>query len=109
VARDEGLEEQIREELGPLDGLREAAMFGGLAWMLDGNLLCACRSDGMMARLGKGAEAWALALPGVTEARTGRSAMRGWVWANPDAAADDALRLKLLNQALAFVRTLPAK
>jgi hypothetical protein len=31
------------------------------------------------------------------------------VWANPDAAADDALRLKLIEEALAFVRTLPAK
>jgi hypothetical protein len=109
VARDEGLEEQIREELGPLDGLHEAAMFGGLAWLLDGKLLCACRHDGMMARLGKGNEAWALAIPGVTEVSTGRSPMRGWVWANPDAAADDALRLKLLKQALVFVRTLPAK
>ena len=109
MARDEGLEEQIREELGALDGLHEAAMFGGLAWMLDGKLLCACRHDGMMARLGKGNEAWALAIPGVTEVSTGRSPMRGWVWANPDAAADDRLRLKLIDQALAFVRTLPAK
>jgi hypothetical protein len=109
MARDEGLEEQIREELGPLDGLHEAKMFGGLAWMLGGNLLCACRHDGMMARLGKGNDAWALGLLGVTEVSTGKSPMRGWVWATPDAAADDTLRLKLLDQALAFVRTLPPK
>jgi len=109
MARDEGLEEQIREELGPLDGLREAPMFGGLAWMLDGNLLCACRHDGMMARLGKGNEDWALQSPGVSQVRTSANPMRGWVWANPDAAADEALRLKLLQQALAFVRTLPPK
>ena len=64
MARDFGLEEQIREEVGPIDGLRETAMFGGLAWMLDGNLLCACRHDGMMARLGKGNEAWALYMLG---------------------------------------------
>jgi hypothetical protein len=109
MARDEGLEEQIREELGPLDGLHEARMFGGLAWLLDGKLLCACGRDGMMARLGKGNEAWALATPGVTELSTGRSTMRGWVWATPEAAADDAFRLKLLDHALAFVRTLPPK
>ena len=109
MARDEGLEEQIREELGPLDGLREARMFGGLAWMLDGNLLCACGQNGMMARLGKGNEAWALATPGVTEVSTGKSPMRGWVWANPEAAANEALRLTLLHEALAFVRTLPTK
>lgn len=109
MARDEGLEEQIREELGPLDGLHEKPMFGGLVWMLDGNLLCGCRHDGMMARLGKGNEAWAMQIPGVGELRTGPSPMRGWVWVEPDAAADEALRLKLLQQALAFVRTLPPK
>jgi hypothetical protein len=110
LARDEGLEEQIREELGPLGGLHEAPMFGGLAWMLDGNLLCACRHDGMMARLGKGNEAWALAVDGVHEPRAGdRPPMRGWVWATPDAASDEAFRLKLLDRALAFVRTLPPK
>jgi len=109
VARDEGLEEQIRDELGPLDGLHEARMFGGLAWMLDGNLLCACRHDGMMVRLGKGNEAWALAMAGVHPPRAGARTMSGWVWATPDAASDEPFRLKLLDQAVAFVRTLPPK
>ena len=109
MARDEGLEEQIREELGPLDGLREVAMFGGLAWMLDGNLLCACRHDGLLARLGKGNEAWALAVPGIGEMQMGARRMNGWVRAGPDAVADDAVRAKLLEGALAFVRTLSAK
>jgi hypothetical protein len=109
MARDEGLEEQIREELGPLDGLHEVKMFGGLAWMLDGNLLCACRHDGLLARLGKGNEAWALAVPGVGEMQMGERRMNGWVRAGPDAVADDAVRAKLLEGALAFVRTLPPK
>ena len=109
MSRDEGLEEQIREELGPLDGLHEAKMFGGLAWMLDGNLLCACRHDGLLARLGKGNEAWALAVPGIGEMQMGARRMNGWVRAGPDTVADDSIRAKLLTQALAFVRTLPAK
>jgi hypothetical protein len=109
MARDRGLEEQIREELGPLDGLRETPMFGGLAWMLDGNLLCACRHDGMMARLGKGNEAWALEVGGVREMKAGARPMPEWIWADPDAVSDETFRLKLLGEALAFVRTLPPK
>ncbi|MGD0643043.1 MAG: cold-shock protein, partial [Roseiarcus sp.] len=35
--------------------------------------------------------------------------MRGWVRAGPGAFGDDALRVKLLDAALAFVRSLPAK
>src|ERR1700743_1996068 len=106
MARDAGLEEQIRDELGPLDGLYEKPMFGGLAWMLDGNLLCACRHDGMMARLGKGNDAGALEVSGVREMKAGGRSMRGWVWADPDAISDETFRLKLLDQAQAFVRTL---
>ena len=109
MARDEGLEQQVREELGPLPGLHETPMFGGLAWMLDGNLLVACRHDGLMARLGKGHDAWALAVDGVREMRAGGRSMKGWVWAEPDAAADEAFRLRLLAKAVDFVRTLPPK
>jgi hypothetical protein len=35
--------------------------------------------------------------------------MHGWVRAGPDAFGDDALRRKLIDAALAFVRALPAK
>ena len=44
--------------------ITEKAMFGGWAWLLNGNLLCGARHDGMLVRLGKGNEAWALATSG---------------------------------------------
>ena len=40
MARDEGLEELLREDLEGEPGLTEKAMFGGRAWLLRGNLLC---------------------------------------------------------------------
>jgi hypothetical protein len=109
MARDRGLEEQVRQELGPLDRLYEVPMFGGLIFMLNGNMLCGCRHDGLLARLGKDNIAWALELPGVGEMINGSRKMHGWVWADPDATADDDIRARLLDGALAFVRTLPAK
>ena len=47
MARDVGLEELLREELGTISGLSEKLMFGGLAFLLDGNLFCGAREDGI--------------------------------------------------------------
>ncbi len=109
MARDEGLEELVREHLAAQPGLVEKAMFGGRAWLLHGNLLCGARDTGMLVRLGKGNDGWALALPGIVPMIMQGRRMQGWVRAGPDAYGDDALRGKLLDAALAFVRSLPAK
>jgi hypothetical protein len=60
MSRDAGLEELIRQEVGARDGVSEKPMFGGLAFLLDGKLLCGARNDGMLVRLGKGNDGWAL-------------------------------------------------
>lgn len=109
MARDEGLEELVREYLSAEPGLTEMAMFGGQAWLLNGNLLCGARDDGMLVRLGQGSDGWALAVPGIVPMISRGRRMRGWVRAGPDAFGDDALRRKLLDAALAFVRSLPPK
>ena len=109
MARDEGLEEILREDLGGMSGLTEKAMFGGWAWLLDGNLLCAARADGMLARLGKDRDGWALDMPDVVPMISRGRRMQGWVRAGPSAFGDDALRRRLVDAALAFVRSLPAK
>ncbi|MBC7167560.1 TfoX/Sxy family protein [Phenylobacterium sp.] len=112
MARDAGLEALVREHLdealGGASGLSEKPMFGGLAWMLDGRLLCGASDRGLMARLGKGQDAWALAHPQIEPLRAGRP-LPGWIIAAEDAWCDDALRARLLEAALAFVRGLPAK
>ncbi|SCB57777.1 TfoX N-terminal domain-containing protein [Rhizobium aethiopicum] len=109
MARDPGLEELLREELGDRPGLSEKSMFGGRAFLLNGNLLCGARSDGMLIRLGKGNDDWALALPGVIQMLMGERVMQGWLRASAEAYGDDALRRRLLDAALAYVESLPGK
>lgn len=109
MARDEGLEELLREDFGELPGLTEKAMFGGRAFLLNGNLLCGARDDGLLARLGAGNDGWALECSDIVPMISRGRRMRGWVRAGPTAFGDDALRRKLLDAALAFVRGLPAK
>jgi hypothetical protein len=109
MARDPDLEDLIRGDL-PRDGaLTEKAMFGGWAWLLNGNLLVGARGDGMLARLGKGNDGWALALSDIAPMISRGRAMDGWVRAGPAAYGDDALRLRLIEGALEFVRRLPPK
>jgi TfoX N-terminal domain len=108
MARDRGLEALLREELGDVPGLAEQRMFGGLAWLLDGHLLCAASDRGMLIRLGLERDAWALALPDVAPLQMRGRPLRGWVRAGPDTFGDDALRRRLIDAALDFVRTLPA-
>jgi hypothetical protein len=109
MARDSGLEDLIRGDLPRDPALTEKAMFGGWAWLLNGNLLVGARGDGMLARLGKGNDGWALALPDIAPMISRGRAMDGWVRAGPAAYGDDAVRLRLIEGALGFVRRLPPK
>ncbi|WP_454853655.1 TfoX/Sxy family protein [Rhizobium binxianense] len=109
MARDTGLEELIREELGDRPGLTEKPMFGGWAFMLNNNLLCCARNDGMLVRLGKGNDGWALELPGVGQMLSGERVMQGWVRADAVVYGDDELRKRLLDAAIGFVESLPGK
>jgi hypothetical protein len=109
MARDNGLEELLNDDLANVAGLDQKAMFGGWAWFVNGNLLCGARDDGMLARLGKGGDAWAMGIPGVVPMLSRGRRMQGWVRAAPGAYGDDSLRRKLLAAALDYNRTLPAK
>ena len=66
------------------------------------------RSDGMLARLGKGRDARALALPVKPMAMRGR-AIEGCVRAGPAAYGEDAVRTRLIEAALAFASGLAPK
>lgn len=109
MARDQDLEELVNDELRSVHGITEKAMFGGWAWLLNGNLLCGARDDGMLVRLGKDNDAWALKMPGIVPMISGTRRMHGWVRADSRAFGDDVLRHKLLTRALGFVRSLPVK
>jgi hypothetical protein len=109
MARDKGLEALLNDNLATVHGLTQKGMFGGWAWLVNGNLLCGARSDGMLVRLGKENEAWALEIPGVVPMVMRERPMRGWVRAATAVYAKDALRQRLVEAALEFNRSLPKK
>jgi TfoX N-terminal domain len=109
MVRDKGLEALLQDELGPMAGVTDKAMFGGWAWLLEGHLFCGARDDGMLLRLGKGLDAWALEIEGVMPMLSRGKHMHGWVRADASVYGDDELRQKLIAASLEFVRTLPKK
>jgi hypothetical protein len=109
MTRDRGLEALIGDELASVAGITEKGMFGGWAWLLDGHLLCGARAQSMLVRLGRDLDAWALEIEGVTPMYSGSRRMQGWVRAAPNVYDDAALRRRLLQRAMTFVRSLPPK
>ena len=51
MAYDQGLAARVREVIGGQPGLTEKKMFGGLAFLLNGNMACGVRGEDLMVRL----------------------------------------------------------
>ena len=109
MAYDEGLAQRIREALADADGLSERRMFGGIAFMLHGNMAVGISGDELMVRVGPESYDEALAQP---HARvfdmTGR-VMRGWVVVAAEGIADDAALGEWVRQGANYARSLPPK
>ena len=83
MAYDERLAERLRAAMGPY-GPTERKMFGGLAFMIGGNMACGIIGRDLMVRVGPQAHDAALAEPHVRPMDfTGRP-MRGYVYVAPE-------------------------
>ena len=113
MAYDEGEASEIRTRLEGQSGLSEKKMFGGLCFMLNGNILCgvhgAKAGHGAMFRVGPENEAAALALPEVEPMMMTGRRMKGFVDAPSERLSDDDVVDTLLALALDYVGTMPAK
>jgi TfoX/Sxy family transcriptional regulator of competence genes len=108
---DERLADELRERLASVDGeVTEKRMFGGLAFIVDGNLtVAASRRGGLLVRTDPADADQTEALPGVEAMETGGRPMPGWFFVDADALATEADLEAWVTRALAFVATLPAK
>ncbi|MEV4636829.1 TfoX/Sxy family protein [Actinoplanes sp. NPDC049548] len=108
MAYDEALAERVRDLLAPLPGVSDKRMFGGLAFLTDGNLTVALMGDDLMVRLGRDAAEQALTRPGARPCDIGGRLMRGWVLVD-GAVLDDDVLAGWVDLARSFVSTLPPK
>jgi TfoX/Sxy family transcriptional regulator of competence genes len=109
MAIDEGLAEQLRDDLAG-ETLAEMKMFGGLCFLLNGNMVAGVMKGGaLLFRVGKDGDAAALALPGTSPMNHGGRSMAGFVELASESCGDDATRRGLARMALDYARSLPPK
>lgn len=106
---DEGLAERVRELLDERPDLTKRKMFGGIGFMLGGNMCCGVLGDELVVRVSAEDGEAALAEPDVRPFDfTGRP-MKGFVLVGPGATeTDDGLDV-WVSRAEAFASSLPPK
>jgi len=104
------LADRIREHFAPLPGMTEKKMFGGRAFMLDGNMVVGIMKEGaLLARVGKDGYAAALTRPGCVPMTMGVKTMSGFVSVDGEVLEGDDALAAWLDECLAFAASLPPK
>jgi TfoX/Sxy family transcriptional regulator of competence genes len=101
------LADRLRATL-PAAGLSEQRMFGGIGFMLNGNMIAGASKRGLLLRVGKDSHEHALTRPGARAMEMKSRPVKGYIHVDP-ADLDDAALRDWLQLALAFVRALPPK
>jgi TfoX/Sxy family transcriptional regulator of competence genes len=109
MAYDEELADRIRDALTPRAGLSERRMFGGIAFMLDGNMAVGVIGEDLMVRLDPADAERALDEAHVRPMDfTGRP-MKGMVFVGPEATAADEDLAGWVDAGAGFAASLPPK
>ena len=99
---------RVRAAFHGVEALREVKMFGGVGFMVNGNLVAAASKRGLLLRVGRERQDEALAEPGIRPMEMRGRRMEGYVYADPPPRSEDAIKA-WLRSALDYVHTLPPK
>lgn len=109
MAFDEILAERIRHALVRKKSVEEKKMFGGIGFLLNGNMLVGVWKESLIVRLGEEQGEGALLEPHVKEFDITGRAMKGWVLVVSEGIEKDDQLKGWIQRAVKFVGKLPAK
>ena len=109
MAYDAQLAEQIRATIGERGDLVEKQMFGGLGFLLAGNMTCGAWKEFLILRLGVDAARQVLSEPHSRPFDITGKPMRGWAMIEPAGWKSRANVRRWIGWAVDFVETLPPK
>lgn len=112
MAYNEGTAKRVRNILSNYNGITEKKMFGGLCFMMDGNMLCGVggiTKDGMLFRLDPLESELLLKEKGVKVMEMRGKKMKGFLYVRDEVLKDDKDLEKWINKSIEFVKTLPKK
>ena len=103
------LAERVRHLMRRIQGFEEKNMFGGVAFLLHGNVCAGIWKESLVLRLGPEQAAEALQDPFVRAFDITGKPMRGWVMVRSEAFQEDDELSDWLRMARKFVGKLPPK
>ena len=109
MAYDEGLAQRVRELIRGHRGYEEKKMFGGIGFLLRGNMACGVIRDDLIVRVGAENYTDALLKPHVELFDITGRAMKGWIIVKEPGYHNDQNLEALTSQGVAYALTLPAK
>lgn len=109
MAYSSALADDIRMRIGSHPGVTEKEMFGGIAFMIYGNMAVGVTGDELMVRVGKEAHDQAESLPGARSFDMAARPMKGWIAVSPDGFAAESQLNAWVDQGVAFAESLPPK
>lgn len=110
MAYDEDLANRVRELLADEDAITEKKMFGGLAFLLHGNMsVSASRNGGLLLRIDPADSDSSLARPHVAPMQMGGRIMEGWITVAPDGCRTKRELAAWVRRSVTFAKSLPPK
>jgi TfoX/Sxy family transcriptional regulator of competence genes len=109
MAYDEALAERIQDVLASQPGLEAKKMFGGVGYMVQGNMACGVHKDFLVVRVGPDAYEASMSLPYTRPFDITGRAMKGWVMLEPHGFASQKDLEQWVQAGLDFALTLPPK
>ena len=110
MAYDETLAARLRQVLPAREGLVERRMFGGVAWLVHGNMACGVMGDDVVVRLDPEDVAAALEGPHTRPfGRAGSRPMKGFVSVDAEGVAEDAELARWVDAGVGFAASLKPK
>jgi TfoX/Sxy family transcriptional regulator of competence genes len=106
---DEELALRVSAALGILSGLTEKKMFGGVGYLLNGNMACGVHKDSLIVRVGPDGYQNALAQPHTRVFDITGRPMTGWVMVASKGCETDETLAAWVQQGVDFAATLPPK
>lgn len=107
---EEKLADRVRELLASEDGISEKKMFGGLAFLLDGNMaMSASGRGGLLVRVDPADSELLTSLPHVELMEMRGRTMAGWITVAPEVLKSKRELSGWVGRGVAYARTLPEK
>ena len=109
MAYDEGVAQRIRQAMQDYPGVTEKKMFGGIAFMVNGNMCSGVVKSELMLRVGPDGYEDARKQPHAREMDFTGKPMKGFVFVGEAGFASDSDLQAWINRAYSFVKALPTK